>query len=112
MDNAMEPFNHKNATGWALNRFHEKLNCAKCHGTTGQFAKLNNSCTSCHKDFKSGAFNHAKTGLKLDEIHTELECGDCHTDNNFTKAPDCSSCHDDKSYPQQKPGTMIKMSKK
>lgn len=111
-DKEMTPFNHKISTGWALGKFHEKLECEKCHGSKGTFTKLSNSCVSCHKDFTAGSFNHAKTGLKLDEIHAELDCGDCHTDNNFSKAPDCSGCHDDKSFPKDKPGSIIKISSK
>jgi hypothetical protein len=112
MDKQAAPFNHKISTGWALNRFHEKLQCAKCHGSSNKFAKLNNNCVSCHKDFVTGSFNHAKTGLKLDEIHAELDCTDCHAENKFSNKPDCSNCHDDKSYPKEKPGVNIKIVKK
>jgi len=108
LDKPMEPFNHKISTGWALNKFHEKLECAKCHGTGNQFTKLNNDCISCHKDFTAGSFNHEKTGLKLDELHLDFDCGDCHMENNFADKPDCSGCHDDKSYPKDKPGTLVK----
>jgi len=117
---AMDPFNHKISTGWALNKFHEKLECAKCHvvhpdkvgGSSNKFVKLNNNCTSCHSNFAAGSFNHSVTGLKLDETHAELECSDCHTENNFSKAPDCSNCHDDKSFPKDKPGSLVKITKK
>ncbi len=111
LDKPMEPFNHKVSTGWALNRFHEKLECVKCHGTGNQFTKLNNACVSCHKDFVAGEFKHERTGLKLDDIHTDFDCGDCHTSNNFSKT-DCSGCHDDKSYPKDIPGTIVKLTKK
>lgn len=111
MEKQAEPFNHKISTGWALNKFHIDLQCAKCHGGN-KFTRLNNSCTSCHKDFVAGSFNHAKTGLKLDEIHAELDCGDCHAENKFSNKPDCSSCHDDKSFPKDKPGVNIKIVKK
>jgi Class III cytochrome C family len=111
LDKPMGPFNHKINTGWALNRFHEKLECTKCHGSGNQFTKLNNSCISCHKNFAAGSFKHETIGLKLDEIHTELDCGDCHSENNFGNKPDCSGCHDDKSYPKDKPGNIIKIVK-
>jgi hypothetical protein len=110
MDKEMGPFNHKISTGWALNKFHDKLDCTKCHGSKGTFSKLNNNCVSCHKDFIAGKFNHAKTGLKLDELHADLDCSDCHTDNNFSKT-DCSSCHDDLSFPKDKPGSLVKISR-
>jgi hypothetical protein len=109
-DKPMGPFNHEISTGWALNRFHEKLDCIKCHKNS-KFVKQNNNCTSCHNNFAAG-FNHSVTGLKLDEIHIELECIDCHVENNFSKKPDCSNCHEDKSFPKDKPGNPVKVTKK
>ncbi len=107
-----EGFNHASSTGWALNKFHEKLSCQKCHGTSGKFARLNSSCISCHKNFKTGSFNHAITGLQLDEIHLSAECTDCHAEANFSKTPICQNCHDDKSYPKNKPGTLVRTVRK
>ncbi len=112
MDKPAGKFDHKVSTGWALNRFHEKLECSKCHGANKKFVKLNNKCTSCHKEFTDGSFEHIKTGLKLDDIHSGLECGDCHFEENFANKPDCTNCHDDKSFPNDKPGTLVKVSKK
>ncbi len=112
MDKPAGEFNHKLSTGWALNRFHEKLECKKCHGANNKFVKLNNNCTSCHKEFTDGSFQHVKTGLKLNETHSELECEDCHLENNFANKPDCTNCHDDKSFPNDKPGTLVKVVKK
>ena len=63
-DKAMEPFNHKISTGWALNRFHEKLECTKCH-VGNKIVRLNKECTSCHNSFASGKFEHSVTGLKV-----------------------------------------------
>jgi hypothetical protein len=111
LDKPAGPFNHKISTGWALNRFHENLECAKCHGSTNKFTKMDNNCTSCHKNFIAGSFNHEKTGLKLDEMHGEFDCSDCHIEN-FSNKPDCSNCHDDKSYPKDKPGSLVKITKK
>ena len=108
---AAAPFNHETRTGWALNSFHEKLSCIKCHGTSYKFDKLDNNCISCHKDWKVGTFNHQITGLKLDENHIEVDCGDCHKDKNFSKPPVCSNCHDDKSFPKDKPGKLVKLLK-
>ena len=112
LDKPAEPFDHKTVTGWALNRFHEKLECTKCHGTSGKFAKLDNNCVSCHKNFVVGSFDHNITGLKFDETHVELDCENCHIDNNFSNKPDCSNCHDDKSFPKDKPGSLVKVTKK
>ena len=75
---------------------------------SGRFAKLDNNCISCHKNFVVGSFDHSITGLKFDETHVELDCDNCHIDKNFSNKPDCSGCHDDKSYPKDKPGSLVK----
>ncbi len=111
-DKISGPFNHAKAAGWALNKFHGKLSCQKCHGSSNKFVKLNNSCISCHKNFKQGSFNHKVTGLQLNETHSSLDCSDCHEENNFSKKPACTNCHDDKSFPKDKPGTLVKTSLK
>ncbi|MHB8580255.1 MAG: cytochrome c3 family protein, partial [Ignavibacteriaceae bacterium] len=105
--NVSGPFNHEIRTGWALNRFHAKLSCTKCHGTSYKFTKLDNKCVSCHKDWKAGMFKHEITGLKLDKNHTDADCGDCHINKDFSKPPSCSNCHEDKSFPKDKPGILI-----
>lgn len=121
IEKPMDPFDHKISTGWALGKFHEKLECAKCHsethtlktgGRTGNFTGLSSNCISCHNNFTAGTFKHEKTGLKLDEIHMDLDCSDCHKENNFSKKTDCSDCHDDLSYPKDMPGTIAKVGKK
>jgi Class III cytochrome C family len=111
-DNISHPFNHFEVTGWALNKFHEKLTCEKCHGTANKFVKLDNSCTSCHKNFKQDSFDHKIAGFQLDENHSILDCSDCHPEKDFSIKPDCSSCHADKSFPKDKPGKLIKISSK
>jgi hypothetical protein len=104
-ESEMSPFNHGKSTGWNLNEHHSKLACAKCHGNKIPFKKLDNNCTSCHKNFIKGEFEHKSTGLVLSDVHLELECKDCHINENFAKNPECSSCHDnDKSYPADIPG--------
>ena len=108
LSKTLGPFNHKISTGWALNRFHEKLECIKCH-INNNFVNLDKDCISCHKNFKADLFNHRVTGLKLNETHSALECGDCHIDNNFAVEPSCKNCHDDKSFPKDKPGNMVKV---
>lgn len=109
IDKPMNAFNHKTSTGWALGKFHEKLDCTKCHTTqNNRFNKLNKDCMSCHKNFVTGSFNHDKTGLKLDEMHVDFDCSDCHANNNFAVKTDCSGCHEDLSYPKDVPGSLIK----
>ncbi len=111
-DKPAGPFNHALITGWALNRFHENLSCKKCHGVSKKFAKLNNDCNNCHKDFIAGKFNHQVTGLKLSENHKDLDCTDCHKERNFAKAPTCDGCHDDESFPKDRPGIEVTVSLK
>jgi len=99
-------FNHA-SVGWKLNKYHKSLNCQTCH-ISAKFTKLNKRCTACHKSWKSGVFDHKVTGLVLDEDHEENECADCHENLNFAKRPTCDECHDDYSYPTQKPGTLLR----
>ncbi len=100
----LSPFNHAKSTGWALSSYHSKLECSKCHGNTVPIKKLDRNCTTCHKNFTKGKFDHKVTGIVLSEVHLELDCKDCHSNGDFSKAPLCKSCHDDKSYPAQLPG--------
>jgi len=108
MDKPMDKFDHAISTGWALNKFHIKLECQKCHGEVKNFKKLDNTCYNCHTNFETGKFDHKVTGLQLDEIHIEAGCEDCHQDKTFSK-PVCTNCHEDKSFPKDKPGKLIKM---
>lgn len=106
-DKPSGPFNHKTSTGWALGKYHNNLECIRCH-PGNKFTSRSTECTSCHKNFAKGSFNHAVTGLKLNESHAELDCSNCHKDNNFSVNPDCTECHNDKSYPDDKPGGTVK----
>ena len=110
-DKRMDRFDHEITTGWKLNKFHEKLACKKCHGSTSTFTKLNSECTSCHKDFIAGKFDHKITGIELTGSHKEADCSDCHQTKNFSN-PVCTNCHDDKNYPKDLPGKLIKTSGK
>ncbi|MBK7630909.1 MAG: hypothetical protein IPJ23_09430 [Ignavibacteriales bacterium] len=103
-----EQFNHGNKTGWALNKFHINLTCTKCHGSALPYKKLNNKCESCHQTWNSENFKHTVTGLQLDETHSDFGCEDCHLENNFSVKPSCVNCHDDYTYPKQKPGKLVK----
>jgi len=98
------PFDHGQRTGWALRPYHAGLACSACHRTAGTFTGLKNECTGCHRNFASGTFNHAVTGLKLDEVHGGIDCADCHPGKAFGKPPSCAGCHQDKAYPAFKPG--------
>lgn len=104
-ESEMGPFNHGRSTGWNLSSYHSNLACSKCHGSSVPFKKLDNNCSSCHKNFVKGTFDHKVTGIVLSEVHADLECKDCHIDGNFAKTPECKSCHEnDKSYPKDIPG--------
>jgi len=100
-------FDHGQRTGWQLNKLHSKLSCSSCHQKKGVFTGLKSKCSNCHDSWSSENFDHAITGLRLDEIHLENECADCHIDDNFTK-PSCGNCHDDIEYPDFMPGTLTK----
>ncbi|HEX7358842.1 MAG TPA: cytochrome c3 family protein [Ignavibacteriaceae bacterium] len=107
-DKIIEPFNHAKSTGWALNRYHFNLSCAKCHGTKLPYKKVDNKCSSCHQNWNEENFKHSVTGLQLDENHSAFSCEDCHIDKNFAVKPSCNNCHDDYSFPKQKPGKVLK----
>lgn len=101
------PFNHENQTGWALNKFHINLACSKCHGDKMPYKKLDKNCTSCHTNWNNETFKHSVTGLQLNETHAEFSCEDCHIDRNFAVKPSCNNCHENYSFPKQKPGKVI-----
>ena len=103
----MKAFDHARSAGWALNRFHRELSCQKCHGEMKRFTKVDTRCTTCHKGWTPAAFKHRITGLQLDATHSGLDCESCHIDMSFAVAPSCAGCHEDKSYPAQRPGTKV-----
>jgi len=104
----MGPFNHFVTTGFKLKSYHEKLECTSCHQSARVFTGLNSSCSNCHSGWNSSNFNHKVTGLELDETHVEFDCGDCHLEEDFSKKPTCENCHDDKTFPESKPGKIVK----
>ena len=106
-DKVLEPFDHAKKTGWALNKYHVKLACAKCHGSNLPYKKLNNKCASCHSDWSKENFKHSVTGLQLDETHSEFNCEDCHIEKNYSVKPSCDGCHENYAYPKQKPGKLV-----
>jgi hypothetical protein len=107
-DSELKPFNHTARTGFELKNYHSKLSCASCHKIKTVFTGLSSSCTSCHSGWNSSNFNHKVTGLILDEMHAEFDCGDCHANEDYSKKPSCDGCHDDYAYPEFKPGKLVK----
>jgi hypothetical protein len=99
------PFNHQKRTGWTLKAYHQKISCTACHGDERKFTTISNNCQSCHKNWTLETFDHAVSGLVLDENHIEMDCENCHIENNFAKKPTCDNCHDDITYPDSKPGS-------
>ncbi|MCX6137289.1 MAG: cytochrome c3 family protein, partial [Ignavibacteriales bacterium] len=111
MDKPLEVFDHARSTGWALNRFHARLECQRCHTTVPRFVKLATGCESCHNSWQK-KFDHKKTGLALNETHAGLDCDNCHTDKNFVTRASCEPCHQDKKYPKDKPGQIVAAAKR
>lgn len=102
-----EPFDHKQRTGFVLGKYHDKLSCTQCHGSSKKFVDLNAECVSCHKNWEVGKFNHKVTGLTLSESHIEIDCEMCHADMQFTQKPYCENCHEeDITYPDYIPGEL------
>lgn len=104
----MKPFDHLKRTGWDLKSYHAKLSCQKCHGTKVPYVKIDRRCINCHKNWNTETFKHEVTGLKLDEMHNEFSCEDCHTDNNYAAKPACDSCHEGYVYPKLLPGKLMR----
>lgn len=106
-DKEIGPFNHYDVSGWRLGKFHEKLKCSNCHDE--KFTKkLSRNCESCHKNFKSGSFNHDVTRLRLDDMHSGFDCSNCHASRDYISKFTCKTCHDDKDYPKFLPGKRLK----
>jgi hypothetical protein len=99
-------FDHYARTGWALNQFHEPLDCRACHTRPGAFTKVSSDCQACHRDWEK-KFDHRKAGIALDDLHIGVACGDCHTEITYTASPVCGACHTDKTWPADKPGTVV-----
>lgn len=102
-DKELAPFDHGRSSGWTLSSYHSSISCAKCHGTSMPYRKLNTKCVSCHGGFAE-AFDHKLKGFTFSEAHKELDCQNCHANRDFTKSPVCTDCHDDKSFPPDLPG--------
>ena len=100
------PFDHALSWGWPLDPYHENRACRDCHGAFERFRKPDRSCDGCHAGWQAGTFDHAVTGLTLDETHLDMDCEMCHLDRDFSVDPGCEDCHDDRGYPDDRPGTV------
>ncbi len=101
-------FSHARRARFDLGRFHSTLACAQCHKEKNDYKGLSGNCATCHTQWTSGSFNHSVTGLKLDETHGGVDCDSCHEGRDFSKKPTCTSCHEDKRYPGNSPGTKVR----
>ncbi|MBF8294899.1 MAG: hypothetical protein HW389_1444 [Bacteroidetes bacterium] len=101
-------FNHLRRARFDLARYHSTLACARCHGNRSDYKGLSGDCIACHSQWKSGSFDHRVTGFGLDETHGTVDCESCHLEKDFAKKPTCSSCHDDKKYPDASPGIRVR----
>jgi hypothetical protein len=91
---------------WPLKSYHARLACSACHPGGRQPAKVGRACARCHTGWKDHkAFDHARTGQALDATHVEnASCADCHAGRRFDRPPTCKGCHEDKSFPRDRPG--------
>lgn len=83
------------------------VNCNNCHEDI-HLGTLGKDCKNCHTEetFKPASkFSHDKTNFRLDGMHKEVKCIECHTKEivnsktyqRFTgiKFNSCSNCHND-----------------
>lgn len=98
-------FDHGRVTGYALQPYHQPVNCRKCHPGEGRITQAaSKNCSDCHvKEWQPETFDHALTGQPLDEIHMGMECAQCHPDG-MGKPASCKECHDDgRKFPKPEP---------
>lgn len=101
-------FDHA-VTGFALDKYHEKLTCRACHRRLFFTRKLEGDCQFCHSAWTPDTFDHAVTGQVLDETHAEIDCTDCHLGSRFDAPPSCQECHDPDdriTFPTKRPGPL------
>jgi hypothetical protein len=105
---SMPRFDHARSTGFDLAPYHAGKSCQTCHSTPDHFRTPTGKCGDCHIHWEVGSFDHAVTGLRLDEMHGELECESCHLEGDFNAAPSCGECHDEPMLPDRLPGARTK----
>lgn len=105
-------FDHFERAKFRIDTFHSGVTCRKCHGEQGDFRGLKSGCADCHdKDWFPETFDHAKTGLALDELHQMADCASCHQ-GGLGNPSVCTDCHDDgRKYPDSLPGTKVETAK-
>jgi hypothetical protein len=104
---AKPKFEHTRTVGWALDPYHSGVECQTCHGSPQSFRTPSDRCTACHIHWEVGQFDHAVTGVILNDDHIDLECVDCHSGRDFSRTPSCTDCHDDAMLPDYLPGERV-----
>jgi len=96
------------STGWPLRVYHSGVRCASCHTRMGtRFQNPSPECRSCHADgWDADRFVHGVTGVDLDEVHLEFDCGDCHGAGIGQPAA-CDECHDDERRHDRHLGSIV-----
>jgi hypothetical protein len=114
-------FNH-NATPFALAGAHTSVACSQCH-TNGQYNgglptdcygchqanynsatnpnhstnQFGHTCTQCHNvtAWQPSTFNHSATTFQLTGAHASVNCGQCHTNGQYSGGlpTECYGCH-------------------
>jgi hypothetical protein len=110
-------------TGFELLGLHATQQCAACH-LNNNYSLASAACWNCHQTDFNGAnnpphksagfpqdcslchgtsalnwtsaatFDHATTGFALTGAHTNVQCAQCHANNNFSLTSGaCWSCH-------------------
>ncbi len=102
---SMPRFDHARSTGFDLDVYHKGKACQVCHSTPDHFRTPTGKCGDCHIHWTVGRFDHAVTGLTLDDTHAEVECTSCHPGGDYNVKPSCSECHDEPMLPGRWPGT-------
>jgi len=82
--------------------------CSSCHLTTEPdpgVSGVEKACGHCHANQALPPFNHATTGLTLNEDHADWDCTECHRDAQYNEPPSCVECHEaDFTFPEKSPG--------
>ncbi|MCC7117558.1 MAG: cytochrome c3 family protein [Anaerolineales bacterium] len=76
--------------------------CASCHLSDDAHAgEFGADCASCHtpSDWKDATFDHSRSNFPLTGAHQQVECEQCHTNDQFTGTPtECVACHADPAF--------------
>jgi hypothetical protein len=120
-------FDH-NGVPFQLTEKHALLECAQCHVNTRNIAdlkttsqdcvschavkdvhqnRLGSDCSSCHTTagWTPASFDHNLSVFKLDGLHANIACADCHVNHVLQGTPaDCNSCHAKKDVHQGRLG--------